>query len=110
MCQNENALQLSSREQMHQPKSQVNKLNVSQIDADYLEGRLKKRHIEKQKENGKRKNKNYFILKSEKVFYLCTPNRKEGLKKSSGGCRGRPETKRLKRAETGKRRSRLMPN
>ena len=38
---------------------------------------LKKRHIEKQEENGNEKIKNYFIWKSEKVFYLCTPNRKE---------------------------------
>jgi hypothetical protein len=72
--------------------------------------RLKERHIEKQKENGKRKKIKIILFGSPKKFStFALPTERKG-KKSSGGCRGRPETKRLKRAETGKRRSRLMPN
>lgn len=33
------------------------------------------------------KNKIYFIWKLKKDSYLCTPNRKEGLKNRNGGCR-----------------------
>ena len=71
--------------------------------------RLKKRQIEKQEENRNQKIKIILFGSPKKFSTFALPTeRKE--KKSSGGCRGRLETKRLKRAETGKRRSRLMPN
>ena len=55
--------------------------------------------IEKQNRKQQRKNKIYFIWKLVKDSYLCTPNRKEGKIKSSGGCHGGWKTKRLKRVE-----------
>ena len=47
---------------------------------------LRDQQIEKQREKEQRKNKIYFIWKLGKDFYLCTPNRKEGKKRSGGGC------------------------
>jgi len=49
---------------------------------------MKVSDIEKQKRNNNGKNKSTFIWKLQKDSYLCTPNRKEGKMKSSGGCHG----------------------